>query len=70
MFISNLLIIMKVELSNEEKELLLASLHQLKRRKKQRISNESKRNESKFIELHSKRISEIETLQAKLQCTI
>jgi len=60
---------MKIELSIAEKELLLASLHQLKRRKKQRISNESKRNESKFIELHSKRISEIETLTAKLRCT-
>ena len=61
---------MEIELSNEEKDLLLASLHQLKRRKNQRISNELKRNESKFLEIHLKRITEIETLQAKLQCTI
>ena len=58
---------MKIELSKQEIELLKASLHQNKRKKLQRINNETKRGISNFTKLHETKINELQTLYSKLE---
>lgn len=57
---------MQIELTAAELELIQAALHELKRRKKQRIENEQRRGVTGHIETHEKRIQEAETLYAKV----
>ena len=57
---------MILELTDKEISLIKAGLHQLKRRREQRMRNELKRNRVEFQPIHVEKINEIVEFQLKL----